>query len=207
MQFKPLAISSLRNFPAVWKRKCLKECLAQTAKYLNTWREAQFWRRNVERYTFQFNQNHFGTLHNFMRALHSTTFMPCFTSQLGEIWSLSLLQYWCWLAKDENTWKVFEAKNKWDNTTRSYVSVAERNLNPTLTQQHCQKQTPEFCDLWISVTLCVICKTDSQIILQNKMYFWGLSAWKPGWTIPSAHEGRNSHRWAWEVLSKVPLAG
>lgn len=44
-------------------------------------------------------------------------------------------------------------------------------------QQHCQKQTPEFCDLWISGTLCVICKTDSQIILQNEMYFSCLLAW------------------------------
>lgn len=37
--------------------------------------------------------------HYFLRVLQSITSVPCFTSQLGEICSLSLIQYQHWLAK------------------------------------------------------------------------------------------------------------
>lgn len=120
--------------------------------------------------------------------------VPCFTSQLGEVWNLSLIQYQCWLAKHEPTYQFLEAKNKRTDTTRSYLSRVEISLNQTShPEQHCHQQTQKCHDLSISGTLCVGCKTDSQNILQNEMHLWCLSAWKPDCAFPCTHEGRNSH--------------
>lgn len=169
-QFKALTTSCVGNLPLVWELKCLKGCSVQTAQ-TSTFLEIRTvllkggMLRDV---LFNYIKTILAPCTNILRVLHSTTSIPCFTSQLEKIWNWSLIQYQGWLAKHETAYQFLEDKNKWTNTTRSYLTTAETSLNQTThPEQHSHQKTQKCHDLWIYMTLCMGCKTDSQNVLQD----------------------------------------